>query len=186
MNPGTTYHLLPQYSLEDTPFLKSNDSPENDCCTAKICTHPACLQRLRRLKLLVVLESLALVLLWGVALGLYTNRRVDSAVPKILYCKSQIHGFAIECADVHPPAPAQDAVEYEIRVFHEGFGSDKSIYQKDPSPEVDNAWDEMYNCMQVFLFSLTVVDFIVGSRHVKNNERGGFQFGELHLSPAGR
>jgi len=44
------------------------------------------------------------------------------------------------------PAPAQDAVEYETRVFHEGFGKDKSIYQQPPSPEVDKAWDELYNC----------------------------------------
>lgn len=44
------------------------------------------------------------------------------------------------------PAPAQDAVEYETRVFHEGFGKDTSIYQQPPSPEVDEAWDELYNC----------------------------------------
>jgi hypothetical protein len=43
-------------------------------------------------------------------------------------------------------APAQHLIEYETRVFHEGFGKDKSIYQQAPSPEVDEAWADLYNC----------------------------------------
>jgi hypothetical protein len=42
-------------------------------------------------------------------------------------------------------APAQDAVEYEIKRFHRGFGDRKTIYQSEPGPEVDQAWEDLYN-----------------------------------------
>lgn len=42
-------------------------------------------------------------------------------------------------------SPAQDALEYETRVFHEGLGADRTIYQMPPSPEVDKAWTDLYN-----------------------------------------
>ncbi|KAF5325795.1 hypothetical protein D9611_000059 [Ephemerocybe angulata] len=42
-------------------------------------------------------------------------------------------------------SPAEDVIEYETRVFHEGFGKGRTIYQMAPSPEVDAAWDDLYN-----------------------------------------
>ncbi|KIK70428.1 hypothetical protein GYMLUDRAFT_32436 [Collybiopsis luxurians FD-317 M1] len=48
-------------------------------------------------------------------------------------------------------SPAQDAVEYETVKFHSGFGPDLPIYDRAPSPEVDAAWDGLYE------FALTKV-----------------------------
>ncbi|KAG8408219.1 hypothetical protein J3459_018083 [Metarhizium acridum] len=42
-------------------------------------------------------------------------------------------------------APAQDAIRYEVKKFHRGFGEQKTIYQGDPSPEVDKIWKSLYN-----------------------------------------
>ncbi|KAK5996325.1 hypothetical protein PT974_03080 [Cladobotryum mycophilum] len=42
-------------------------------------------------------------------------------------------------------APAQDAIEYEVKRFHRGFGDEKTLYQGDPSPDLDKAWKELYD-----------------------------------------
>ncbi|KJK74826.1 hypothetical protein H634G_09870 [Metarhizium anisopliae BRIP 53293] len=42
-------------------------------------------------------------------------------------------------------APAQDAIHYEVKKFHRGFGDKKTVYQADPSPEVDKVWMSLYN-----------------------------------------
>lgn len=34
---------------------------------------------------------------------------------------------------------------YRVQTFQSGFGKHKSIYQPPPSPEVDDAWNELYN-----------------------------------------
>lgn len=62
-------------------------------------------------------------------------------------------------------SPAQDALEYETRVFHESFGKDISIYQQPPSPEVDKAWDELYN------FGVTKIPKSIASNLVNKTYR---------------
>lgn len=42
-------------------------------------------------------------------------------------------------------SPAQEAIENVYKVFSMGFGKTKSIYQAEPSPEVDQAWLDLYN-----------------------------------------
>ena len=42
-------------------------------------------------------------------------------------------------------APAQEALEYEPKTFTMGLGRHKTIYEGDPSPEVDKAWLDMFN-----------------------------------------
>ncbi|KAH8093877.1 hypothetical protein BXZ70DRAFT_897114 [Cristinia sonorae] len=43
-------------------------------------------------------------------------------------------------------SPAQEALEYQPKTFTMGFGKkSRTIYQMDPSPEVDKAWDDLYN-----------------------------------------
>lgn len=38
-------------------------------------------------------------------------------------------------------------MKYEVRTFHGGFRpEDKSIYQGEPSKEVDEAWEDLYRC----------------------------------------
>ncbi|KAJ7243061.1 hypothetical protein C8J57DRAFT_1726205 [Mycena rebaudengoi] len=41
-------------------------------------------------------------------------------------------------------SPAQDAVEETIEVYHLGFGQDLSPFQVQSSPELDQAWDDLY------------------------------------------
>jgi len=53
-------------------------------------------------------------------------------------------------------APVQHLLEYETRVFYEGFGADRSMYQQPPSPEVDAAWEDLYNC--TYITSLKIVN----------------------------
>jgi len=42
-------------------------------------------------------------------------------------------------------SPAQDAVEYQPKRFAFGVGHDKTIYQGEPSPELDQAWHDLYD-----------------------------------------
>ncbi|KAJ3500350.1 hypothetical protein NLJ89_g9839 [Agrocybe chaxingu] len=41
-------------------------------------------------------------------------------------------------------SPVQGLLGYETKVFYEGFGEDKSVYQRPPSPEPDAAWEDLY------------------------------------------
>ncbi|KAF8991800.1 hypothetical protein BDQ17DRAFT_1254546, partial [Cyathus striatus] len=41
-------------------------------------------------------------------------------------------------------APAEDAVEYEVKSFSFGIGDDLSPFQKPPSPELDLMWKQLY------------------------------------------
>jgi Mycotoxin biosynthesis protein UstYa len=41
-------------------------------------------------------------------------------------------------------SPADEAIEWEVVKFTSGLHSDKTIYQGDPSPEVDQAWYDLY------------------------------------------
>ena len=42
-------------------------------------------------------------------------------------------------------APAQEALENVHKVWGMGLGASKTIYQGEPSPEVDHAWEALYN-----------------------------------------
>jgi len=42
-------------------------------------------------------------------------------------------------------SPAQNVVEYQPKRFTYGFGNDTTIYQGEPSKEVDEAWEALYN-----------------------------------------
>ncbi|KAJ5087522.1 hypothetical protein N7456_011138 [Penicillium angulare] len=46
-------------------------------------------------------------------------------------------------------SPAQDAVSYKPVTFITGFAHDISIYQKKPSPEVDQAWVDLYDTISI-------------------------------------
>ena len=80
---------------------------------------------------------LLLVLIFS---GKLSANRVSS---QILYCKCDV-GLIMSTA-YEMLAPAQDAVEYEVKKFTSGFAT-KSIYQQRPSPEVDKAWLDQYDC----------------------------------------
>ncbi|KAL0070222.1 hypothetical protein AAF712_002712 [Marasmius tenuissimus] len=79
----------------------------------------------RGLVAIVIVESLLLVL--GLAFLLAKGGPgVCSKTSRVLY------------------SPALDAVEPEVKVFHVGFPGDLSPFQKPSSPELDQAWDDLY------------------------------------------
>lgn len=45
-------------------------------------------------------------------------------------------------------APVQHLLEYRPVLYGNGFNDQVSIYQGDPSPEVDEAWEDLYNSKQ--------------------------------------
>lgn len=50
-------------------------------------------------------------------------------------------------------APAQEAIEYEIKKVIRGFDDEKAIYQLEPSAEVDQAWVDLYERENISTFS---------------------------------
>lgn len=41
--------------------------------------------------------------------------------------------------------PAHEAISYQVVSFHNDAG-EATIYQQKPSPEVDEAWEDLYRC----------------------------------------
>jgi hypothetical protein len=58
------------------------------------------------------------------------------------YWSLSSHKFS--CSSIVPIAPAQSVLADQIVKFTGAFGTEKSIYQGDPSPEVDKAWEDLY------------------------------------------
>ena len=55
---------------------------------------------------------------------------------------------------LHLEAPAQGALEYQVRKFNNGINN--TIYQGIPSPEVDKAWTDLYNGMKAMVLFFQV------------------------------
>jgi hypothetical protein len=43
-------------------------------------------------------------------------------------------------------SPAQEAIEYKIEVFHQNIETAPSQFQGPPSAELDQAWEDLYQC----------------------------------------
>lgn len=43
-------------------------------------------------------------------------------------------------------SPAQDMIEYEVKMYHKGVTEAPQEFQGPPSKELDRAWDSLYNC----------------------------------------
>lgn len=71
-------------------------------------------------------------------------------------------------------APALDAVENEIRVFHVGFTGDLSPFQIPSSPELDQAWEDLYGCSSFFTYlslqDILKFDRLVGISKITKDE----------------
>ncbi|KAF5392525.1 hypothetical protein D9757_002199 [Collybiopsis confluens] len=80
-----------------------------------------------------LLGSLILNILLAMTLWTQPAKTPDAPNPQTLY------------------SPAQDVIEYKNVKFHSGFGGDLPVYDRPPSPEVDAAWDGLYE------FALTKV-----------------------------
>lgn len=69
---------------------------------------------------------------------------------QLLYCKLYISNSRLT-TEQRDSAPAQEAVEYEVVKFHAGplNNEDDDIYSLPPSPEVDEAWRDLYESKSV-------------------------------------
>lgn len=87
----------------------------------------------RVLVMIIVIETIALI--WA----LYPREKAKYPWPHFMYC--ELYNFF----QVFDPvaAPAQDAVEYEIKQF--AIGGDRQFHIP-PSDELDENWDRLYNC----------------------------------------
>lgn len=101
----------------------------------------------RRLALLILLsQGLLNVVLVATGLYYYAHRGPSNVLfPRGLYC-----GFAIKCFRRSLlmtvfSAPAEDVLSFKVHEFYEGFGENVTIYQHDPSDEVDKAWEDLYS-----------------------------------------
>ncbi|TFK38461.1 hypothetical protein BDQ12DRAFT_112969 [Crucibulum laeve] len=81
----------------------------------------------RTLSFIVIGETI--VLLLGLFLSFDNNYKVDKHLPG----RKQLF------------SPAQDVIEYEVKTFHVGFEGDMTVYQGEPSKELDEAWEDLYN-----------------------------------------
>ncbi|KAJ8093875.1 hypothetical protein PM082_009742 [Marasmius tenuissimus] len=43
-------------------------------------------------------------------------------------------------------SPANHLIEHQVTTFHSAIQGDMTEYMGPPSPEVDNAWDDLYKC----------------------------------------
>ncbi|TCD64869.1 hypothetical protein EIP91_003535 [Steccherinum ochraceum] len=74
-----------------------------------------------------VLQSLAVICLSILLAKDRSQCSVNPVYPQVLY------------------SPAQEVLEYQPKTFSMGFGKTKTIYQGEPSQEVDKAWNDLYN-----------------------------------------
>jgi hypothetical protein len=92
----------------------------------------------------LVLVLFAVVVIQSIALVTVLSTKHSPPIPR-LYCAC------------HPPpitphsewwnlAPVQDFVKETITVYPLGFGHDLSEFQVPSSPELDDAWNDLYNC----------------------------------------
>lgn len=74
-----------------------------------------------------------------------------------LYCKSLFHflssGWLFTTLKL---APAQEAIEYEIKTFQRGFHNDTTSYQGWPTDEIDILWEELYSSK---FFVVTIISW---------------------------
>lgn len=97
---------------------------------------------------IIIIQAALNLTLLGIGLHFYGQRGPKNPLfPQSLYCTpSHVHAIDSPLTSLCA-APAQDLLKYEVRTFHGGFRpEDKSIYQGEPSKEVDEAWEDLYRC----------------------------------------
>ena len=70
------------------------------------------------------------------------------------------------------PAPAQDEIVYETRIFDIFAHRHESVYSSDPSDEVDKAWNDLYNGGSAYL-AADVLTNMSRFRHVADPQVAG-------------
>ncbi|KAK7943557.1 uncharacterized protein PG986_012670 [Apiospora aurea] len=76
-------------------------------------------------------------------------------------------------------SPAREAVYYEVKKFHRGFGLDKTIYQGDPSPEVDAEWEALYDSVGIIRLDKSQAERLPNKTYPYVGEDDGYYIGEL-------
>ncbi|PPQ98411.1 hypothetical protein CVT24_004090 [Panaeolus cyanescens] len=127
MKSEAPYRPMPQDSLEDLSLL-GGTSPTGD--RAYEFEGNQVQRKARAWRVLVFFASFQAILnvmFIGIGAALYVRRGANNPIfPEKFY------------------SPVNHLIEYKTVVFHEGFGKDISQYQQEPSPEVDQAWDDLY------------------------------------------
>jgi hypothetical protein len=106
------------------------------------------LKRLKRWRALAIFSTG--LLLVSLIYNMFQPHTRSKTVPRIpyTYCMFTKSSHSIVKLQVLRhlfPAPAQDAVTYEIKVFHSSFNDDRTPYQGPPTDAVDAAWEDLYN-----------------------------------------
>ena len=91
---------------------------------------------------------------------IYAGRRQCTS-GQILYSEWNRLWIIIEFDVTRNPAPVQDILEYETRLFSRT--SDISPYNGPPSEAVDQAWDDMYTSESFPVIALALADRLVSS-----------------------
>lgn len=74
-------------------------------------------------------------------------------------------------------SPAQDAIEYEVKVFHKGQEDMPSQFQGPSSPELDQAWEDLYQGLSLAISALSKVYLPIAqteSRSYQKTKQGGW------------
>ena len=115
-------------------------------------------RRKRAVVIIIVVQSILNAFLIASVLYLYSRRGPSNPVfPQLTYCEPFLSAAPTSSANflsVHV-APVQDLISFRVQKFYEGFGENITIYQRDPSDEVDQAWQDLYSCESVPARSLT-------------------------------
>lgn len=54
-------------------------------------------------------------------------------------------------------APVQDEIEYEVRVFSQGFQPQVTEYWGPPTEKTNKLWKDLYDCKSLVSFSFSLV-----------------------------
>lgn len=81
----------------------------------------------------------------------------------------------------HQIAPAQEAIEPQVVKFKTGFLHDITIYSGDPSPELDQAWVDLYDGWGIFRMSKADAERLPNKTYPWPGDPG-YYIGQLSVS----
>jgi hypothetical protein len=110
-------------------------------------------RKLRSWKTVAVVQSLLVgVLIAAVALVGLQSVELAGHYDERLYCEMYSSKSVRNSLNLRL-APAQDVLRRKDIVFTNGFGRGRTAYMGPPSPERDQAWEDLYQCKSIHLLS---------------------------------
>ena len=151
MDSASTYpHNRVHDSLEDLAFLKDtghDNDPTGEGSTLSLADGH---RKPRFLWFVLAIQIVfdIVIIVTGIVYFVKEGHK-DYGNPQMLYSEHNFFSYGFNLVNRIMTGPVQHLLEYETRVFYEGFGTDRSMYQQPPSPEVDAAWEGLYNCTYI-------------------------------------